>query len=137
MDSRFSHPLHALGGAARLSVRRRLLLLIVGGLASLILAGGALAVVNCGNAGGTICCGNQTYLAYRNVAISNWYGDAGHHYYARRRNLDFELTYNEYIYNGGAHPFDNGYDVVRSTGIYYGGQTQINFAVSQASYTQC
>lgn len=108
----------------------------VAGAAALVFAGVALAE-DCGSANGTICCDNQSWLAFRYISYSSWSGTSGLHYYARRRNDSFELTYNHYQYNGGNWFFDNGSDVWRGTGIYRAGQPQMEYAMSQASRGSC
>jgi len=124
--------------AATLVGRLRVLVAAAAASSLLVSAGVASADVACGNAGGTICCGSQAWLPFRNVAVSYWSGfPLGLHYYARRRNTDFELTYNHYQYNGGNWNFDNGVDVVRGTGIYRGGQPHQDYAISQVSHTSC
>jgi hypothetical protein len=119
---------------ARLRMRAIPLLAV---LSFLLFAGTAAADVACGNTGGTLCCGSQVWLPIRNVAVSYWTGSAGHNYYARRHDSNDIITYDHYQYNGGNWSFDNGGDVYRGTGIYYAGQTLINFAESQVSHTFC
>jgi hypothetical protein len=106
-------------------------------LSALIFASAAAADVVCANTGGTICCGSQVWLPIQHVAVSYWYGDPGKAYYARRQDSNGSLTYNHFQSTGGNWSFDNGGDVYRGTGIYRGGSTLMNFAISQVSHTYC
>lgn len=122
--------------AEQLLKRPRVVVATIATTVALALAGVAAAEI-CGNAGGSICCDSQVWLPFRNICCSSWNGTPGLHYYARRRNDSFELTYNHYQYNGGTHFFDNGSDVWRGTGIYRAGEAQMDFTMTQSSRGGC
>jgi hypothetical protein len=85
--------------------------------ASLIFAAVASATV-CNNFGGTICCGNQSWGSFTHTNAASWFGDPGKRYYARRRDLNFNLTFNQLMPNGGSLFRDFGAVNLRGTGLY-------------------
>jgi hypothetical protein len=97
--------------------------------ASLIIVGAASATI-CNNFGGTICCGNQSWGSFTNTNAASWSGDAGKRYYARRRDTNFNLTFNQLMPNGGSLFKHFGVVNFRGTGLYRGEQPLMNYAVS-------
>lgn len=75
--------------------------------------------------------------SFRNTNSASWFGDPGKRYYARRRNINFVLTFNMLMPNGGSLFRDFGTVVLRGTGLYRGEQPIMNFAVTDATTTSC
>lgn len=105
--------------------------------AALAFAGPALASTICNNFGGTICCGNQSWGSFSNTQYASWSGDAGKYYYARRRDTNFTLTFNQYMTNGGYLFKDFGSDYFRGTGLYREETPLMNYAVTDATDHTC
>jgi hypothetical protein len=94
----------------------------------------ALAAYACDSANGTgLCCSNEVWLNWQNIAISVWQGPGGSHaFWAKRRDINFNITYNHYVGDGGTWTFDNGSDAFRATGIHRDGSS-IAWLMQQAS----
>ena len=122
------------------SSRRLLRILIASGVVIagfLLSAGAALASTICDNFGGTICCGTQDWGAFNSTRYASWTGDAGKYYYARRRDLSFTLTFNQYMTNGGYLFKDFGTDNERGTGMYREETPLMTYAVTDATDNSC
>jgi hypothetical protein len=116
---------------------RRLVGFIAAISAGLVFAGAASAATICNNFGGTICCGNQSWGSFTHTNAASWSGDAGKRYYARRRDDQFNLTFNLLMPNGGPLFRDFGTVAFRGTGLYRGEQPLMNYAVSDSTTTTC
>lgn len=115
---------------------RRLVVLFAATSVSLVLVGAASATI-CNNFGGTICCGSQSWGSFTHTNSASWYGDPGKRYYARRRDINFTLTFNLLMPNGGSLFRDFGTVAFRGTGLYRGEQPIMNYSVSDATTTSC